>query len=99
MRCHGERSVGCPRDDTLDGDRNLDLQRIVQLVGELRAVPTVESRPEFVQLLRARLMAEAERLLVRGGVNEDRCASLPRCSGSATVGRLARSHARGSPSP
>lgn len=94
----GARSVGFPSDDALDGNRNLDLQQIVQMIAELRSVPRVESRPAFAQLLRARLMAEAERLQVLGGVNEDRCASLPRCSRNPTVRRLARSHVRGSPS-
>lgn len=96
----GARSVGLPTDDALDGNRNLDLQRIVQMIAALRSVPRVESRPAFVQLLRARLMAEAERLQVLGGVNEDRFSSLPpRCLRNPTVRRLARSHVRGSPSP
>ena len=38
---------------------------LLAVVGELRAVPAVEPRPEFTASLRARLMAEADTVLVQ----------------------------------
>ena len=38
---------------------------LLELVGDLRAVPDAAPRPEFVSSLRERLMAEADTVLVR----------------------------------
>lgn len=46
--------------DEITGDRDLDFQQIVQMIAALQSVPSVEARPEFVQELRARLVAEVE---------------------------------------
>lgn len=45
-----------------DAERYADL---LEVVADLRAVPPVEARPEFVASLRERLMAEADTVLVR----------------------------------
>lgn len=55
----GDVSSGGLADVTSARDADL-----LELVGALRAVPPVEARPEFVSDLRARLMAEAESVLV-----------------------------------
>lgn len=54
----------------IEGARPLDAQEqarfgeLLELVGSLRSVPTPEPRPEFAADLRARLMAEADSLLL-----------------------------------